>query len=288
VNSLTFSEILYPEEDSEIFSHLSSSMSVKHVVYPEGKAILIPYLRPSTSSGHFFDVVHEKVVYKQYLNKTFALYPAWCFISNFSLAFSGGCLNESVRFEAFTINPYDMEIQDLPPMTVERYFHGMIFFKSQLFVFGGVSTEGENDSIEKIKIGDEQWQVCGKLNAPKAQMTLCVVGEKIYVGDENNIEVFNPEDGTCRVLSVFENIEYFVMVPFRENFFILKNKTLFCVTPEPNFVTKKISKIPRLEYSNLGQPLLLFGKIFFMLDVNKTVYSLNLGNRDLKVLACFA
>ena len=288
VNSLIFSEIVEPEELYELESHLSLSLSIKHVVHSEGKPILIPYLKPNSSNALFYDVVHEKTVIRQYLNKSFAMYPAWCFAGNYKMVFSGGCLYESIRYEVFLIDPVDMVIQDLPPMVQERYRHGMIWFKGKLFVFGGVGTEGHLDSIESLAEGEQNWEICGKLVNKKAQMTVCVVGEKIYIGDESSIEVFNPVDNTCREISVFENIDFFIMVPFQSNFFILKHKFLYCVTPEPNFTTKKLSQITQMEYSNLGQAFLIFGKIFFMLDVNKTIFSFNLGNRELKPVACFA
>lgn len=286
VDSIKFSEIVYPEKLTEIETHLKANLSIIHQVYQDGKPIIIPYLRPNSSTAYFYDIIHEKTVVKNYFSQVFAMYSAWCFIDHFSLAFSGGCLNGNILFEAFMINPGNFIIEPLPPMIVERYMHGMIWFKGTLYVFGGVSTESNANSIEKLESGSERWKLSGNLCNNKVKMTVCVAGDKIYIGDENNIEVFDPADETCTIISPFKKADFVIMTGIKNSFLLLKKGSLFCVTPEPNFVTRDLGKIPIMEYSNLGQACLVFGKIFFMLDFNKTIYSLNLGDRVLKVVTC--
>ena len=288
VDSIIFSEIVKPENFSELETHLNSNLSITHKIYQEGKPIMIPHLRPNSSTANFYDIIHDKVVTKSYESQIFPVCSAWCFIDNFNLAFSGGSLNGNILFEAFTINPGHFGKENLPPLGIERYSHGMIWVKGVLYVFGGVSTENFEISIEKLEIGADHWQVCGRLYENKVKMTLCAVGDKIYIGDENTIEVFDTIDGTCKVLSQFKKADYFIMVGFMDCIFMLKRNSLFCVKPEPNFVTKDLGKIQILEYSNLGQAFVLFGKIFFILDFNKTVYSLNLVNREVKIITSLA
>lgn len=288
VDSIIFSEIIQPEKISEFETQLNSSLTITHKVYQEGKGIMIPNLRSNSSTACFYDIMHDKVVTKNYDSQVFPIYSAWCFIDNFNLAFSGGCLNENILFEAFTINPGHFGKENLPPMTIERYMHGMIWVKGVLYVFGGVSTENYENSIEKLETGVDQWQVCGRLCENKVKMTVCTVGDKIYIGDESTVEVFDTVNQTCKVLSKFNKADFFIMVGFKDSIFLLKKDSLFCIKPEPSFKTKDLGKIQILEYSNLGQAFVLFGKIYFILDFNKTVYSLNLTNREVKTITCLA
>ena len=115
-------------------------------------------------------------------------------------------------------------------------------------------------------------------------MTVCAVAKKIFIGDENDIEVYNPQDNTFKILSRFKSIHYMIMIPIQSNLLIFRKNSLYEVTLEPAFVTKLVAKIPVLEYSSLSQPVYFSNKIFFILDSNKSVYSFDYHNMNLKLL----
>ena len=284
VDELVFSEVLNPESSPEFSDLLKNSLNLSIKIYPSAKPLSIVYLRPSSSSIYWFNTLREKLDILQEPKKFFNMYYAWCILPNLSILFSGGCSTSSITSEVFTMEPETNYMEYCPSMIVERYMHGMIFLDSCIYVFGGATQIGNTKSCEKWIIGSKSWEIFGELNSSKVKLTVCLLERKIYIGDENEIELYNTEDNSFKVISVFKNIHYMIMVPLSSGILIFRKDNLYLVTPEPIFTTKQIAKIPLLEYSSLGQPIHVANKVFFLLDFNRAVYSYDLDSNVLKQL----
>ena len=219
-------------------------------------------------------------------NKCMNMYYAYCMMPDLSVVFSGGCSIQEISAEVFRMQPMSAEIEYHYSMISERYMHGMIYVDGFVYVFGGVTNDGNTKKTEKWRFGSERWEECGDMNSEKVKPSVCLVGNRVFIGDENDIEAFDTETGVFTVLSVFKEMRYMIMVPRDNKILIFRKSSLYEVTLEPNFVTKQLGKIPILEYYSISQPLILGNMVYFLLDFDKYIYAYDLHMLDLSQVAC--
>lgn len=288
VNQVTFSEIVKPERCNDLMGFIDRALDIRQTVYPEGKPVCLVYLKPNTSIIYKFNTIKEKIDTFQISKKVFPMYYSWCILPDWTILYSGGCSHNEISKDVFKVNSKYKDIESYPNMILERYMHGMAYLNGYVYVFGGVSSSGNTAQCERLRLGEGSWEMFALMNKPRAKMTVCPLGGKIFIGDENDIEVLNVEDRSFKILSVFKETQYMIMVPLKTSFFILRKDNLYEVTPEPTFVTKLLTKIPLLEYYSLSQAVFVATKIYFMLDFNKSIYVFDLENNNLKLLVSLA
>ena len=284
VQELVFSEIIKPSNCQDLRTFITTSLDFSLKIYKTGKSISLPYPKPNSSKLYWYNIQEEKLEVLEEPNTSFSMYYAWCMLPNLSFMFSGGCTRDHITKKVFNMQPRSITKEKQPSMCIERYMHAMIHLDGWLYCFGGVTNDGNTAKSEKWLIGSSFWEVFGNMNTPRVKMTVCAVAKKIFIGDENDIEVYNPQDNTFKILSRFKSIHYMIMIPIQSNLLIFRKNSLYEVTLEPAFVTKLVAKIPVLEYSSLSQPVYFSNKIFFILDSNKSVYSFDYHNMNLKLL----
>jgi Kelch motif len=285
VSKLVFSEVVRPKHNLEVQKLIKASLELHIKVYPESKPIPLVYLKPNSSSIYWMNCLNKKLEKIESPDMVFSMYYSWCALPDFSVFFSGGCSKVSINSEAFVMQPNSANRIQHPPMITGRYMHGMVHLNNFIYVFGGTTANGNTKLCEKFSIKDSVWENIGNLNSAKVKATVCTLKNKIYIGDENDIEVYNTDDNTFKVLSVFNKIHYMIIAPLESSLFIFRKDSLYEVTLEPEFTTRLVHKIPLIEYCSLGPPVCVSSKLYFLLDFNKTIYNYDLETHDLKVIA---
>lgn len=279
LEKITFSEVLKPVPSLDLTGNLADSFGFSLAIYPNAKPISIPFIHQN--KVFWYDCLHKTSQILELPQKKLRMYYAQCFLPNFDVFFSGGCNKGEVSADVFSLQVNSLNMESYPSMILERYMHAMIEADGWIYVFGGVCNSGNTNKCEKYKFGASAWEDLGELKSAKVKPTVCRVNQKIFIGDENDIEVYNTADNTFTVLSVFKENKYMIMAEMNSKILIFRKNSLYEVTLEPTFVTRELAKVPILEYSSLTQPILLSNVIYFVLDVDKFLYSYDLQSHCL-------
>ena len=110
--------------------------------------------------------------------------------------------NEPISSDVHLINPMTGLVNRLASMKYQRYAHGLVLFRENIYAFGGKDDSNPLSSCEKY--ANKAWEELAYMNTPRAFFNPCVSGAAVFLfggEDTKNCEKYSFETGS------FENLE---------------------------------------------------------------------------------
>lgn len=162
-----------------------------------------PDLQPSSpSTSSFISLTTETISRSVSLStpREVSIWASAVLLLDEHLFTCGG--NEPISSEVHLINPITGLISRLANMKSQRYAHGIVLFRKNIYVFGGKNDSNPLLSCEKY--ANSAWEELASMNTPRAFFNPCVIGATVFLmggEDTKNCEKYSFETGS------FDNLE---------------------------------------------------------------------------------